>query len=108
MKIAVTAPTTVTTILEYTGSVAVFMPEGEVYTSLERGLVDGRVHQWDGAVVWKGMEVTKYRTGNVNLAVNEMLIVMNRDTWNKLPADIQNIMTGATGLHHVPVFGHGF
>jgi TRAP-type C4-dicarboxylate transport system substrate-binding protein len=97
MKVAATAPT-VTKILEKLGAIPVFMPEGDVYTSLERGLVDGRLHQWDGAVAWKGMEVTKYRTGNVDVALDEMVIGMNRNTWNKLPSDLQDILTGATGL----------
>ena len=97
LKIAVTSPTQ-TKIVEKLGAAPVFMPEGEVYTSLERGLVDGRLHQWDGAVVWKGMEVTKYRTGNLDLTLDLMTIAMNRDTWNKLPQDLQNIVTGATGL----------
>ncbi len=97
LKIIVTAPVQ-TKIVEKLGATPVFMPEGEVYTSLERGLADGRLHQWDGAVVWKGMEVTKYRTGNANLALDVMHIAMNRDSWNSLPPDIQDIITGATGL----------
>jgi TRAP-type transport system periplasmic protein len=95
-KIAATG-TMGTSILQSLGASGVFMPEGEVYTSLERGLVDGRIHEWDGAYVFKGMEVTKYRTGNINLGSNEMVIGMNKDTWNKLPVDIQNIITGASG-----------
>ena len=104
LKIAVTSPVTAE-IMNTLGASAVFMPEGEVYTSLERGLVDGRVHEWDGAVVWKGMEVTKYRTGNINLSVNQMMVVMNWNSWNKLPADIQGIITGMTGLHYSRFLG---
>lgn len=80
------------------GAVPVKMVEGDVFTALERGMVDGRLHAWDSAVVWKGMEVTKYRTGNVNGPLNLMLVLMNWDSWNALPPDIQNIMTGLTGL----------
>lgn len=97
LKIAVTSPTQ-TKIVEKLGAAPVFMPEGDVYTSMERGLVDGRLHQWDGAVVWKGMEVTKYRTGNLDITLDLMTIAMNRATWNKLPSDLQNIITGVTGL----------
>ncbi len=97
LKLAVTAPVQ-TKIVEKLGGTPVFMPEGDVYTSMERGMVDGRLHQWDGAVSWKGMEVTKYRTGGANLALDIMHIAMNLDTWNKLPADLQNIITGASGL----------
>ena len=37
-----------------------------------------------------------------------MLILMSRDSWNKLPADIQNIMTGLTGLNMPRQFGMVF
>src|SRR4030042_1500485 len=97
VKIAVTSPTA-TKLVEALGATPVFMPEGEIYTSIERGLVDGRLHQWDGAVVFKAMEVTKYRTGNVNIYLDQMVIAMNLDSWKKLPADLQNIIPGATGL----------
>jgi TRAP-type C4-dicarboxylate transport system substrate-binding protein len=98
MKVSVTSPLRAK-MVEALGAAPVFTPEGEVYTNLERGLVDGRLHEWDGAVVWKEMEVTKYRTGNINLSLNQMLVAMNLDTWNSLPANIQEIITGATGLH---------
>jgi len=98
MKLAGSSVSHASTISALGGN-PVKMVEGEVFTALERGMVDGRLHAWDSAVVWKGMEVTKYRTGNVNGPLNLMLILMNRDSWNKLPADIQNIMTGLTGLN---------
>lgn len=84
--------------IEALGAVASTMVEGELFTALERGMVDGRLHAWDSIVTHKTMEVTKYRTGNVNAPLNQMIIVMNWDTWNKLPADLQNILTGLSGL----------
>ncbi|MBN1189676.1 MAG: TRAP transporter substrate-binding protein [Dehalococcoidales bacterium] len=97
LKIAGTSPAHAKTV-EALGGVPVLQTEGEVYTSLERGLVDGRLHAWDSTVVWKGMEVTKYRTANVNGPLNLMLILMNMDSWNKLSPEMQNIMTGLSGL----------
>ena len=98
MKLAGTSVSHAKTIAAL-GATPVMMVEGEVFTALERGMVDGRLHAWDSAVVWKGMEVTKYRTGNVDGPLNLMLVLMNRDAWNRLPADIQNILTGLTGLN---------
>jgi len=98
MKLAGTSVSHANTIAAL-GANPVKMVEGEVFTALERGMVDGRLHAWDSAVVWKGMEATKYRTGNVNGPLNLMLVLMNRDSWGKLPADIQKILDGLTGLN---------
>lgn len=98
MKLAGTSVSHAKTISAL-GATPLMMIEGEVFTALERGMLDGRLHAWDSAVVWKGMEVTKYRTGNVNGPLSLMLVLMNRDAWNKLPVDIQDILTGITGLN---------
>jgi len=103
MKMIATEPFDVD-VLNALGASAILMPEGETYTSLERGLADGRIHQADGMVTHKIMEVTKYRTFNANLKINCMQLIMNWDYWNSLPAELQDIMTGLTGLntsHHM-------
>ena len=97
MKLAATSPT-LSKIIKALGGVPVFMPEPDIYTSLERGLLDGRWQEWEGAWVFKMPEVTKYRTANVNLATNTCMAIMNLDAWNKLPKDIQKIFDETTGL----------
>ena len=104
MKIACTSVSHAKTI-EALGAVPVNMVEGEVFTALERGMVDGRLHAWDSIVTHKTMEVTKYRTGNVNGPLNQMDIVMNMGTWNSLPDDVKNIFTGLAGLNMSRVEG---
>ncbi len=93
-----------TEIVKVLGGVPVFMLPMEMYTALERGLIDGRLFDWDGARAFKTPEVTKYRTGNVDLSTGLIVIVMNRDVWSSLPPDIQKIIdekgpewTGRTG-----------
>jgi TRAP-type C4-dicarboxylate transport system substrate-binding protein len=85
-------------LIELLGAAPVFMTDRELYTSLERGLTDGRFTEWHGAMVWQVMDATRYRTANIDLALNQMLIAMNWDCWYSLPPDIQQIITGATGL----------
>lgn len=104
MKLACTSVSHAKTI-EALGAVPVNMVEGEVFTALERGMVDGRLHAWDSIVTHKTMEVTKYRTGNVNAPLNQMDIIMNKDTWNSLPDEVKGIMTGLTGLNMSRVQG---
>ena len=99
LKLACTS-TVLTKITEALGGVPVFMPEPDIYTSLERGMLDGRWHEWEGGWTWKAHEVTKYRTANVDLATNTNVIIMNLDAWNSLPPDIQKILDEASGLEY--------
>jgi TRAP-type C4-dicarboxylate transport system substrate-binding protein len=98
MKIATTSNIQAD-LISLLGATPIFMTDRILYTSLDKGLTDGRFTEWDGAIVWEVMKVTTFRTANINLALNQMLVVMNLDSWNKLPSDIQNIITGSIGLH---------
>ncbi len=91
MKIAAQSPIQ-TEVIKAFGAVPVFMIQPEIYTALERGMIDGQLFDWEGAVVFRIPEVTKYRTGNVDLSTRPMVMVMNTDVWNKLPPDIQKII----------------
>lgn len=76
---------------EALGGAAMTMGEPEIYTALERGMVDARWQEWHGLIVWKCGEVTKYRTVGLSIAVHQNDIIMNRDVWNSLPADVQKV-----------------
>lgn len=73
------------------GGVGVFIPWGEVYPSMKKGVVDG----WYRAVTHLGprslYEVTKYWTTDY-LTHGYYLWVMNREAFADLPADLQKIV----------------
>ena len=98
MKMAVSGDTEVNPF-KVLGAAPVLLPVPEVYTSLERGLADGVLDNWEKAFVFKHHEVTKYRT-SVGLTVPLMPMLMNRDTWDSLPSDIQNVIDETTGLQY--------
>lgn len=81
------------------GGSPVQMNEGDVFTALERGMVDGRFFTYEAMVVFKHMEVTKYRTDNVNFDVLGSVVVMNLKTWNRLPEDIKKIIEESSGMN---------
>jgi TRAP-type C4-dicarboxylate transport system substrate-binding protein len=85
-----------TKILENLGAIPVPMPIEEIYTSIPQGLADGVALPWKVAVSLGGMQLTTYRTA-VNLYIDTALVAMNRDSWDRLHPDIQNILAGATG-----------
>ncbi len=91
LKIASQSPIQ-TEVIKALGAVPVFMTQADIYTALERGMIDGELFSWDGAAAFRIPEVTKYRTGNVDLTTGPLDIVMNRDVWNSLPPDIQKII----------------
>lgn len=70
----------------------VTMPVPEVYTALERGAVDCTTQYLSNGIGGRYQEVVKY----VNLSeLGHNLgapIVMNLDTWNSLPSDIQTMI----------------
>jgi len=96
MKIS-TGSAITTQTLEALGATPTFIPAAEEYTAVERGLVDGLIANWEKFLVFKEMEVTKYRT-EIKLQTNVMKVMMNLDAWNDLPADIQKIFDETTGM----------
>ena len=98
MKIAVSADPEIR-VMEALGAAPVVLPVPEVSTSLERGMVDGALDNWEKAFVFKHHEVTKYRT-TVGVWVPLMPMLMNLDVWNSLPSDIQEVIDETTGLQY--------
>ena len=79
------------------GASPVFMIEPEIYTALERGMVDARFHNWEGVFVWKSAEVTKYRIKDIKINTMPNVVIMNKDVWNSLPDDIKTIIDSESG-----------
>lgn len=77
--------------VEKLGGVAVTTSPGEVYTALERGVVEG--YGWPATKIsdfgWH--EVTEYVIDPGFYQV-DVGIVMNLDFWNELPDDVKNII----------------
>jgi TRAP-type transport system periplasmic protein len=86
-------------IAELLGATPVSMAGGEVYNSLERGVIDSDFHPFEAVDLYKFYEVidsstiTNTNTGGVFIAT------MNKNTWNKLPADIQEIISKHSGYY---------
>jgi TRAP-type C4-dicarboxylate transport system substrate-binding protein len=75
------------------GAVPVAMPMGDTYDALSRGVVDGSMAPQEALQGWKWGEVVKYTVENFGSSYSSgMFVVMNKDKWNALPADIQGII----------------
>lgn len=73
------------------GAYAVKVPYGDVYSYLERGLVDGAENNWPSYESMKHYEVAKYYTEDEHVRIPEIQLV-SRHTWEKLSEEDQQII----------------
>lgn len=73
------------------GGSVVTLPTNEIYTALERGLVDGAAWPVFGALDYKWYEVSNYMT-RPTFGVTNLSLFMNLDKWNALPAETQELL----------------
>ncbi|MFM9888970.1 MAG: TRAP transporter substrate-binding protein [Burkholderiales bacterium] len=77
------------------GAAPVSIPFGEVYTALQRGVVDGAMTSATNAEPMKFFEVSKYMNfWNLSGGSTEWLAT-NVKAWNALPKDLQDVVQGA-------------
>lgn len=77
--------------LKEVGAAPVTIPPTEIYTSMERGVVDGFMWPREGMASFGLQEVTKFML-DVPLFVVEPATAINLDKWNKLPKDLQALL----------------
>jgi len=91
-----TASAFVTKALRIFESVPVTMPITEVYTSLERGVVDGTVLIYDGITVFKLDDLLKYVTA-ADFYTMTFFVTMNKNKYNALPDDVKKVIDANSG-----------
>ena len=75
--------------VEALGAVPVFVTPPELYTGLQRGVIEGTILPLAGAAsAFKLEEIVKHITV-ANLTTVGLSLCMNLDTWKRLPEDIQ-------------------
>lgn len=76
------------------GGNATPMPYGEVYSSIQTGVIEGAENNWPSFESSKHFEVAKYYTLDEHLIVPEVL-VMSKISWDKLTPEDQEIIRAA-------------
>ncbi len=75
------------------GATPTTMPMLETYDALKRGLADGVLLPMETLKGWKFGEPCKYSYVNLgNSYANGFFIAMNKEKWNSLPKDVQQII----------------
>jgi len=77
------------------GAVPVTVAHPEVYSALERGVVEGYAYPFSDAVELSLYEVCGYFIDHTFYEAGNVIAIMNLDKWNSLPKKLQNLMTDA-------------
>ncbi len=86
--------TTHTKAIETLGGSATMMSSSELYLALQTGTIDGTTRPLLTGVGRKLHEVTKYLT-LVGFSPWGNILIVNKDKWDKLPPDLQEVMRQA-------------
>ncbi len=78
-------------ILKAWGANVVGMPQSEVPEALQKGVIQGQFSSLEVMKDFKYAETCKYVT-MTNTVIYPFAVVMNTDSWNKLPKDVQKVM----------------
>ncbi len=76
------------------GAAPATIPTAEVYTALERGVVDGAMRALPSVVDFAESEVLK-NVVTPDMFLGNALICLNQDVWKKLPAHLQKLLKDA-------------
>jgi TRAP-type transport system periplasmic protein len=80
-------------VISALGGTPVTMPMPDLYPSLQRGVVEGGLYPMETNKGWKMGEVIDHITNSTSIAyTSSFYVVMNKNKWNALPADIQKII----------------
>ncbi len=84
--------------LEALGATPVDMPANQIYSNLDRGVIDATMIPMSAALDFKLIEVAKYFTIETPLGRSPFLVAMNRARYDKLPPDLKKVIDDTTGL----------
>jgi len=80
------------------GATPVFIPVTEMYNSIQTGVVDGTIIDAGAAIAFKLTEICNYVTVGMNSTMTVFALVMNRDSWTKLPPEQRATLDKFTGI----------
>lgn len=99
------APTpVVANMFQFLGATSVGMPPGQIYESMQGGVIDGFGLPWDPIASYKLAEVTKYHLVN-DAYTTSFWISMNERKYNSLSADVRAVIDELSGQALVAKFG---
>lgn len=80
-----------TDIMTLFGAAPISMATSDLYEAVEKHVLDGYLSNGSGIASWKLQELTKYFV-DMPIYCGPFLVMMNKASWDKLPADIQGVI----------------
>jgi TRAP-type C4-dicarboxylate transport system substrate-binding protein len=80
-------------VVKRLGGIPVAMPQSETPEAIQKGVVKGMVSSMEILQDFKFAAYTPFATV-ANLPVVSFAVVMNKDKWNALPADVRKVLDG--------------
>jgi len=80
-------------VIRALGGTPVSLPMPELYSSLQKGIVQGALYPVEVNKGWRMGEVVDYLTMSTSIAyTSSFYVVMNKQKWDSIPADLQKII----------------
>lgn len=93
--------------LKQLGGTPISMPPTDLFTSLEKSVIDGYMIDWQGVYAFKLGEITKYAL-DVKVYLGPFWVVMNKNKWNALPDDVKKVFEELSGAKAAAELGKEF
>ncbi len=84
-------------IIESMGASPVGLPAGDVYTSLQKGVIDGLSFPWEAVKTFRIDEVTHNHT-NIPFYSSGLMVTMNKAKYEALPDDLKKVIDDNSGM----------
>ena len=94
-------------IIESAGGTPVGLPATDLYTSLQRGVLDGVSLTWDAMGAFRLIELTNTHT-NIPFYSSAMMVTMNKNKYNNLPDDLKKVIDDNSGMAMAKAAGSVF
>ena len=100
-----TAGTVASQYIEALGATPMTVPTSDVYESVSKGVIDGFTNDWHNIDCFKLYECIDYCM-NLPITYTSCFVLMNQDTYNSLPADLQEIIDTYAGNYAGDMAGY--
>ncbi|WP_201505457.1 TRAP transporter substrate-binding protein [Psychrobacter aestuarii] len=94
-------------IIEAAGGTPVGLPATDIYTSLQRGVLDGLSLPWDATGSFRLIELTNTHT-NIPFYSSAIMVTMNKNTYERLPDDLKKVIDDNSGMAMAAAAGKVF
>ncbi|MGM8899309.1 MULTISPECIES: TRAP transporter substrate-binding protein [unclassified Psychrobacter] len=94
-------------IIEAAGGTPVGLPAPDLYTSLQRGVLDGLSLPWDATGSFKLIELVNTHT-NMPFYSSAIMVTMNKDKYESLPDDLKKVIDDNSGMEMAVIAGEVF